>query len=91
MDRSQEIAKEIADVIEWESENGKLQPAASLRLILSRDDVLEVMAMAHDAEEAAQMGEPSPWRPDLGVDQDPEWRAERRTAMLCALQAVGLL
>lgn len=61
-----------------------------LHALMASTEVLEAMAQAHDAEDAAQRGEPSPWREDLGADQDPEWRAERRTAMLCALQAVGL-
>ena len=53
------------------------------------DDILELMAARHDAEQSAQMGEPSPWRDDLG-GQDAEWKSERRVAMMCALQAVGL-
>ncbi len=90
MDRSDIIKAEVANLIEWDQEAGRLQPAFGLRALLQSPEVLEVMAMAHDAEEAAQKGEPSPWRPDLGADQDHEWRAERRAAMLCALQAVGL-
>ena len=35
---------------------------------------LEALARAYDREEAAQMGEPSPWQQD---DLDPAWVAER--------------
>lgn len=89
MDLSDKIKREVTDLIEWAPDDGKLQPAAALRELLKRSNVLEVMAAAHDAEQSAQMGEPSPWRDDIGGN-DPEWKSERRTAMLCALQAVGL-
>lgn len=56
---------------------------------MSEPDVLEAMAQAADQEEAAQKGEPSPWREDI-AGNDEEWKAERRCAMLCALKAVGL-
>lgn len=60
-----------------------------LRTVLAQPEALEAMAQAQDAEQAACMGEPSPWREDI-AGQDAEWKSERRTAMLCALQAVGL-
>ena len=51
------------------------------------DAELEAMARAHDKEEAAQMGEPSPW--DIhAADLDPEWVDGRRVAMRCALTAL---
>lgn len=65
------------------------QIVATVRNALD-ERLIEEMCRGHDAEDAAQKGEPSPWRPDLGAYQDHEWRAERRAAMLCALQAVGL-
>jgi hypothetical protein len=63
--------------------------ALAIRHVLRQPEVLELMAQAHDAEEAACKGEPSPWREDI-AGQDAEWKSERRSAMLCALQAVGL-
>lgn len=53
------------------------------------DETLELMARAHDEEEAAQKGEPSPWRADLCTGPDfPEFRAERLAAMRCAAEAL---
>lgn len=50
------------------------------------DATLLAMAKAHDLEEAAQKGEPSPWREDF--DRDPEWEAERVAAMRAAVEAM---
>lgn len=52
------------------------------------DAMIRRMVEAHDTEEAAQKGEPSPWREDLGAVDDPEWVSERMTAMRCAVEAV---
>lgn len=49
------------------------------------DRYLEAMARAADREEAAHMGEPSPWE---GGDLDPDWIDGRRAAMRCALTAL---
>ena len=53
----------------------------------SENELLKNMAMAHDAEDAAQRGEPSPWAEG---DLDPEWVSERiacmRAAMIAAAQ-----
>lgn len=64
------------------------------------EDVLEAMCRAHDAEQAAQMGEPSPW-PDAvqWLDEEPKaypaddetFRKDRLAAMRAALNASGLL
>lgn len=64
------------------------QIVATVRNVLD-ERAIEDMCRAHDEEEAAQKGEPSPWREDIG-GTDEEWMAERRCAMLCALKAVGL-
>jgi len=48
------------------------------------DAMVERMARAHDKEEAAQRGEPSPWA-DPTIDA--AWIAERITCMRAALQA----
>ena len=51
------------------------------------EKTLKRMAMAHDAEDAGQRGEPSPWTEG---DLDPEWVCERiecmRAAMIAAAQ-----
>lgn len=52
------------------------------------DAMIRRMVEAHDTEEAAQKGEPSPWREDLGAVDDPAWVSERMTAMRCAVEAV---
>lgn len=55
-----------------------------------RDKVLEAMARAHDQEEAAQKGEPSPWEVDE-ITRDAgfeEFRQERLAAMRCAYEAL---
>lgn len=57
---------------------------------------LEDMAAAHDAEESAQKGEPSPWRTDLkrdfirehGLPAWNDWRDERIAAMRAAVEAL---
>jgi hypothetical protein len=60
------------------------------------DETLEKMCRAHDAEDSAQMGEPSIWAIfDRGdFDGTPahweEYRQERFAAMREALKAVGL-
>ena len=51
------------------------------------DDILELMARAHDAEESAQRGEPSPWRNDI-AGADPDFHDERIAAMRCAVAAL---
>ena len=94
-DRSDAITEELLRIVgnlDSSDPIGRVQHQMLQRLrdALGRPEVLELMAQAHDQEDAAQKGEPSPWRPDLGADQDHEWRAERRDAMLCALKAVGL-
>ncbi len=49
-------------------------------------EVLEQMARAADAEEAAQKGEPTPWLFAIGGN-DEEWKSERRFAMQAAWDA----
>lgn len=55
---------------------------------------VEAMCRAHDAEDAAQKGEPSPWRDDFvqqaGKKAQKEFRDERIASMREALKAVGL-
>ncbi len=52
-------------------------------------DELEIMCRAHDAEDAARKGEPSPW--DF-VEQDgkvdAEWVSERLCSMRMAVNAL---
>ncbi|MFZ5667984.1 MAG: hypothetical protein ACOY4K_00680 [Pseudomonadota bacterium] len=43
------------------------------------DEIILAMCRAHDAEEAAQIGEPSPWREDF--DRDLDWEQRRFLAM----------
>jgi hypothetical protein len=56
------------------------------------DEELEAMCRAHDAEDAAQKGEPSPW--DLPVETAEDhaalmiFRCERLAAMRCAVDAI---
>lgn len=56
---------------------------ALLAAALGQDDrdapIIWAMAKAHDREESAQKGEPSPWREDF--DRDPDWEQERFLAM----------
>jgi len=52
---------------------------------MTRSELLEAMVRAHDREEAAQMGEPSPWSI---ADRDPEWESERMFCMEAALSAI---
>lgn len=68
-------------------------------VIMSTDEgVILDMVKAHDEEECAQKGEPSPWREDLvrqyitenGQKAHDEWVHDRVVAMRCALRAVGL-
>lgn len=48
---------------------------------MSEDDkIILAMCEAHDREEAAQIGEPSPWREDAGAG-DPDWVQGRFFAM----------
>lgn len=94
VDRSDQIAERVLRTLgnlQADEPIGRQQHLMRVRLteILTAPETLEVMAMAADAEEAAQKGEPSPWRADI-AGQDEEWKAERRCAMLCALKAVGL-
>lgn len=49
------------------------------------DEAVEAAARAHDAEDAAQRGEPDPW--DLEGDDFNEFRADRMSAMRAALEA----
>lgn len=44
-------------------------------------EIIMAMCRAHDREEAAQKGEPSPWREDLGAVDDPDWVSDRFFAM----------
>jgi len=53
--------------------------------------VEEIIARAYDREEAAQMGEPSPWSID---DKDPDWvdgRLHCGRAAIAALDAAGFV
>ena len=52
------------------------------------DEQVEAMCRAHDLEDAAQKGEPSPWRDYNPADDDNEFRMERMCAMRCALEAL---
>ena len=68
------------------------------------DEILEVMCRAHDEEDAAQRGEPSPWFLDdddaladhgsifgdtvQRIEGYEAFRAERVAAMRCAIAAV---
>lgn len=54
-----------------------------------RDADLIKMAKAHDKEEAAQMGEMSPWDAH-GIDLDPDWVEGRIVAMRCAVAALSV-
>jgi hypothetical protein len=47
--------------------------------VVDEDAIILAMCRAHDREEAAQMGEPSPWREDF--DSDPDWEQNRFLAM----------
>lgn len=47
--------------------------------------LIVAMCKAHDREESAQKGEPSPWREDL--EKDPDWEQERFLAMREAFDA----
>jgi hypothetical protein len=62
-------------------------PLDAITNVQVSDVVIRRMVEAHDAEEAAQKGEPSPWREDLGAVDDPAWVSERMTAMRCAVEA----
>ena len=52
------------------------------------DEQIIAMCKAHDKEQAAQMGEPSPWD---NVEEDPDWEMDRIAAMRCAVEAVPTL
>ena len=45
---------------------------------------------AHDREDAAQKGEPSPWEIDADDSLDPDFKSERLGAMIEAFGAVGI-
>lgn len=45
----------------------------------SEDEIILAMCRAHDREDSAQRGEPSPWWKDF--DRDPDWEQERFLAM----------
>jgi hypothetical protein len=45
----------------------------------AEDAIILAMCKAHDREESAQIGEPSPWREDF--DRDPDWEQSRFLAM----------
>lgn len=49
------------------------------------DEAVEAAARAHDAEDAAQRGEPDPW--DMEGDDFNEFRADRMSAIRAALEA----
>jgi hypothetical protein len=49
------------------------------REAVDEDAIILAMCKAHDREEAAQMGEPSPWREDF--DRDLDWEQGRFLAM----------
>lgn len=49
------------------------------REAMTDDAIILAMCKAHDAEEAAAIGEPSPWREDF--DRDPDWAQARFLAM----------
>jgi len=55
------------------------------------EEAAEAAAREHDREEAAQMGEPSPWS-DFGAEDEhaAEWRGGRIIAMQLALRAAAL-
>lgn len=53
---------------------------------MTTQTMLEKMARAHDAEDAAQRGEPDPW--SIEGDDFEEFRAGRIEAMRAALQAL---
>lgn len=50
------------------------------------DAIILAMCRAHDAEESAAIGEPSPWRDDF--DRDPDWEQQRFLAMREAYDVV---
>ena len=51
--------------------------------------LVETVARAWDAEEAAQMGEPSPWdHPDSDPIKEDAWRDNRMSLARAALQAI---
>lgn len=57
------------------------------------DAQLELMCRAHDAEDAAQCGEPSPWEktlfdPITGIEYT-DFRGDRIAAMRCAVEALA--
>lgn len=62
---------------------GLLRPAVT-------EQIIEEMCRAHDLEDAAQKGEPSPWNIGLDDEDFPSFRRERISAMRCALKSVGL-
>jgi hypothetical protein len=49
------------------------------REAVDEDAIILAMCKAHDREDAAQMGEPSPWREDF--DRDLDWEQGRFLAM----------
>ena len=56
------------------------------------DEQCEAFARAHDRENAAQIGMPSPWDvPYIDPQQEAEWRAERLAAVRAGLEAVPVL
>lgn len=65
-----------------EQEVGILPALAVVRKLVDPATVRR-MVMAHDREDAAQMGEPSPWHEDF--ERDGEWEAQRIAAMSAAL------
>lgn len=75
---------EVWEVIGWFDATPK--PASPGEREIT-DDILEQMARAHDAEESAQRGEPSPWRDDI-AGNDPEFRSERIFAMREAVKVL---
>jgi thioredoxin-like negative regulator of GroEL len=57
--------------------------------VVDEDAIILAMCRAHDREEAAQMGEPSPWREDF--DRDPDWEQNRFLAMREAFDEARVL
>jgi len=52
---------------------------------MTRAELIEAMARAYDREDAAQMGEPSPWSI---ADRDPDWESGRLACAEAALSAI---
>lgn len=79
--------------------NQAIADARTMRQVLSllevagvnpSDETLERMARAHDQEDAAQRGEPTPWNTtDVAEEGDEEFRKDRLAAMRAAVEALA--